>query len=88
MSAAIEYESESTVVTTDAESRLQLDEPDTDYVKIVETDGTIRLIPVALLHESERAILEDEDLYAQTKLGLGAFEAGERVSSDWLFDKE
>jgi hypothetical protein len=90
MTAAISYDSESDIVETDAESRLHLlaDEPHRKYVRIIEADGTIRLVPLDLLHESERAILEDPELYASVRTGLQEFTEGQRVSSDWLFDNE
>lgn len=37
------------------------------------------------LHESERALLEDPELYRQTRQALAEYAAGERVSSDFLF---
>ena len=88
MTAAISYEEESAIVTTDSDSRLQLASPETQYVKVVEADGTIRLIPLGSLHESERAILEDRDLHDQTRKGLDDFVAGRGASSDWLFEDE
>lgn len=88
MTTAIRYEDQSTIVETDAESRLQLEEPETSYVKVTESDGTIRLIPLSALHESERAILQDRELYNQTRQGLHDFVTGRGVSSDWLFADE
>lgn len=38
------------------------------------------------LHESERAILDNEDLRQQTIRGLENFTQGHGVSSDWLFE--
>jgi len=91
VTAAIDYESESEIVETDADSRLHLraDGPHEKYVRIVENDGrTIRLVPLELLHESERAILENRQLYDDTRRGLREFAAGERVSTDWLLEDE
>ncbi|GAS97040.1 Gp93 [Mycolicibacterium canariasense] len=39
-------------------------------------------------HESESAVLEDRELYNATLTGLAEFAAGQRVSSDWLFDED
>lgn len=88
MTVAINYESESEIVETDADSQLHLrgDKPHEKYVRIVEGDRTIRLVPLDLLHESERAILENRQLYEDTRRGLEEFAAGQRVSSDWLFE--
>lgn len=88
MSATIQYETESTIVETDDDSRLQLTTPAVRYVKVEESDGTIRLIPLAALHESERAILENPELYRETRQGIRDFMDGRGVSSDWLFDDE
>lgn len=44
-----------------------------------------QLVPFALLDAAERAVLEDPDLYRQTRQGLEDFTAGNGVSSDWLF---
>ena len=87
MTAAINYESESDIVETDAESRLHLlaGQPFRKYVRIVEDDGTIRLVPFDLLDEAERAILENPELHRQTRQGLTDLAAGQGVSSDWLF---
>ncbi|MEJ9078598.1 hypothetical protein WKY82_09275 [Gordonia malaquae] len=88
MTTAIRYEENSTIVRTDDASRLTLSEPNFQYVKVEDADGTIRLIPWSALHESERAILEDPDLYDQTHRGLENFMHGRGVSSDWLFDDD
>lgn len=90
MTAAISYESESDIVETDADSNLHLraGSPYQKYVRIIEDDETIRLVPLALLHESERAILENQQLYDDTRQGLNEFAAGESVSTDWLFEGE
>jgi hypothetical protein len=87
MTAAISYESESEIVETDDESRLHFTagEPHRKYVRIVETDGTIRLVPFDLLDDAERAIFEDSELYRHTRQGLADLVAGRGVSSDWLF---
>lgn len=57
-------------------------------MRIIEADDTIRLVPLDHLHESERAILENRQLYEDTRAGLREFAAGRRVSSDWLFDED
>lgn len=88
MTTAIGYEEASTIVETDDSSRLQLSTPAVRYVKVEEADGTIRLIPLSALHESERAILENTELYRETRQGLEDFVNGRGVSSDWLFDDE
>lgn len=90
MTAAISYDSESEIVEADAESRLYVaaPKPHQKFVQIHESDGTIRLVPLDHLHESERAILENDELYNATRTGLLEFAAGERVSSDWLFEDE
>ena len=90
MTAMISYESESKIVETDSESQLLVAGrgPHQKYVRIVESDGTIRLVPLDRLHESERAILENEGLYNEIRAGLKQYAAGERVSSDWLLDDE
>ncbi|MCV7049762.1 hypothetical protein H7H82_03935 [Mycobacterium heidelbergense] len=90
MAAVISYESESEIVESDSDSRLHLTarEPHQKYVRIVEENGTIRLVPLDQLHESERAILLNPQLYADTRAGLQEFSRGERVSSDWLLSDE
>ncbi|MDX1870965.1 hypothetical protein SBI67_02420 [Mycolicibacterium sp. 120266] len=89
MTAAISYDSESEIVETGDAPEVRIEAPaHTKFVKIVESDGTIRLVPFALLDAAERAILEDAALYTQTRRGLAAFSAGKGVSSDWLFDDE
>jgi hypothetical protein len=90
MTVAINYESESDIVETDADSQLHLraDRPHEKYVRIAEVDGSIRLVPLDLLHESERAILESRQLYQDTRRGLEEFAAGQRVSTDWLSEDE
>lgn len=88
MTTAIRYEDASAIVSTDSDSRLQLATPRTQYVQVTEADGTIRLVPLTSLHESERALLVDPELYEQTRRGLDDFAAGRGVSSDWLFDDE
>lgn len=40
------------------------------------------------LSAAERAIIENPDLQANLIAALRQYEAGERVSSDWLFDEE
>ena len=90
MTTAISYESQSEIVEADADSQLHLSAggPHRKYVQIIEENGTIRLVPLDNLHESERAILEDTQLYRDTRAGLLEYSNGERVSSDWLFDDE
>lgn len=87
MTAAISYESASEIVEADEHSNLHMSagQPHTRFVRIEEPDGTIRLIPLSLLHESEQAILENEDLYNSTRAGLAEYAEGRRVSSDLLF---
>jgi hypothetical protein len=51
-------------------------------------DGSIHLVPLDQLHDSERAILEKRELYQDTKSGLSEFASGESTSSDWLFEDE
>jgi hypothetical protein len=87
MTAAISYESDSEIVETDDDSRLHFSagEPHRKYVRISERNGTIRLVPFDLLDEAERAILDNPELYRQTRQGLADFAAGLGVSSDWLF---
>ncbi|RIS84050.1 hypothetical protein [Mycobacteroides abscessus] len=86
MTTAIRYESESSIVSADGHAELRLHtSPNAKYVKVIEPEGTIRLVPLALLHESERALLEDAELYRQTRQALAEYAAGERVSSDFLF---
>lgn len=85
---SIGYECEPEIVETDADSRVQLhpETPHRKYVRIYEADGTVRLVPLDRLHESERPVLEDRELYDATRAGLMEFAAGERVSSDWLLN--
>jgi hypothetical protein len=87
--AMISYDSESAIVEADAESRLHLaaGRPHQQYVHI-EENGTIRLVPLDRLHDSERAILLNPQLYYDTRAGLHEFGNGERVSSDWLLRDE
>lgn len=89
MTAAISYESVSSIVETDAHAELRVSgKPNAKYVQVTESDGTIRLIPLSLLHDSERAILENPGLYNQLRRGLTEFAEGQSVSSDWLFADE
>ncbi|HOB50588.1 MAG TPA: hypothetical protein PKK01_14935 [Mycobacterium sp.] len=89
MTAVISYESESEIVDTGDRAEVRLAAPaHTKFVKIVDSDGTIRLVPFALLDDAERAILENRGLYDEIRTGLKQFAAGERVSSDWLLDDE
>ncbi len=57
-------------------------------MEIHEPDGSIHLVPLDQLHESERAILENRQLYEETKTGLSEFVSGHSTSSDWLFEDE
>ena len=57
-------------------------------MEIHEPDGSIHLVPLDQLHESERAILENRQLYEETKTGLSEFVSGKSTSSDWLFEDE
>lgn len=90
MTVAINYDSESRIVESDADARLHLaaGEAHRKFVEIHEPDGSIHLVPLDQLHESERAVLENRQLYQDTKTGLGEFASGESTSSDWLFDDE
>ncbi|MGC4932797.1 hypothetical protein ACLQ3C_03850 [Gordonia sp. DT30] len=56
-------------------------------MRITESDGSIRLVPMSALHESERAILENKQLYEQTRRALNEVVEGKTTSSDWLFDE-
>jgi hypothetical protein len=87
MTMTISYDADSEIVETDDDSRLQINpgQPHRKYVRIIEEDGTIRLVPYELLDGAERAIMEDRELHRQTRQGLSDFAAGEGVSSDWLF---
>ncbi|MGW5338714.1 hypothetical protein NXT08_07975 [Rhodococcus pyridinivorans] len=88
--SAIAYEDASTIIESDDRSELHVasQEPHERYVKTVDSEGVIKLIPISLLHESERVLLEDRELYEQTRRGLEDFVAGKGVSSDWLFADE
>ncbi|MBR7191909.1 hypothetical protein [Gordonia sp. SCSIO 19800] len=89
MTAAISYESDSSIIESDDDARLHVDAdggPRRKYVRIHEADGTIRLVPLDHLHESERAILENPSLYQSVRMGLKEAASGQRVSSDWLFE--
>lgn len=90
VTTVIDYESESDIVETDANSQLHLraERSYEKYARIIEHDGTIRLVPLARLHESERAVLENRQLYEDTRRGLEEFAAGKCVSTDWLFDED
>lgn len=89
MTAAISYDSESEIVESGDAPEVQIGVPaHTKFVKITESDGTIRLVPFALLDDAERAILDDPELYRQTRRGLAEFAAGKRASSDWLLADE
>ena len=57
-------------------------------MEIHEPDGSIHLVPLDQLHESERAILENRQLYEETNTGLSEFVSGQSTSSDWLFEDE
>lgn len=89
MTAAMSYDSPSEIVETGDRAEVRIEAPaHTKFVKITEADGTIRLIPFSLLDDAERAIMEDQDLYRQTRAGLKAFQEGRGVSSDWLFEND
>lgn len=90
MTVAINYESESEIVESDAEACLHVPAGSAHrkFVRIQEPDGSIHLVPLDQLHESERAILENRELYEDTKTGLSEFASGESTSSDWLFEDE
>ena len=90
MTLAINDESESEIVESDANACLHLaaGQAHRKFVQIHEPDGSIHLVPLDQLHESERAILESRQLYDDTRTGLSEFAAGEGTSSDWLFEDE
>ena len=88
--ASIPYGDDSSIIEADELSELRVGgkQPHERYVKTVDASGVIRLIPLSSLHESERAVLENVDLYRETRQGLMDAAAGRTVSSDWLFDDE
>ena len=90
MTLAINYDSESEIVESDADACLHLPagQAHRKFVQIHDPDGSIHLVPLDQLHESERAILEDRQLYQDTKTGLSEFASGQSTSSDWLFEDE
>ncbi|MDQ1305708.1 MAG: hypothetical protein QG671_1540 [Actinomycetota bacterium] len=90
MTLAINYETESEIVESDADACLHLPAgaAHRKFMHIHEPDGTIHLVPLDQLHESERAILESRQLYDDTRTGLSEFAAGESTSADWLFEDE
>lgn len=89
MTSAISYESESEIVESDENSLLQFvaSARHRKYVKIVDSDETVRFVPLDKLHESERAILENPGLHHEIRQGLTEYAEGQSVSSDWLFDE-
>jgi hypothetical protein len=90
ISVAINYDSESKIVESDSDACLHLPagQAHRKFVRIHEPDGSIHLVPLDRLHESERAILEKRELYQDTKSGLSEFASGESTSSDSLFEDE
>ena len=90
MTLAISYESHSSIIEADEHSELRMTahHPHSRFVRIEEPDGTIRLVPFELLDEAERAIMENHDLYVQTRRGLDQLVEGKYESSDWLFTEE
>lgn len=87
---AIDYDAESSIVTADDDANVQVAgrSPGERYVEVHDPDGTIRLIPFTNLDPAERELLTNRALYEQTRAGLTSFQAGQSVSSDWLFDGE
>ncbi|MDV7194033.1 hypothetical protein [Mycolicibacterium fortuitum] len=89
MTLAISYDSKSEVFETGDESAVSVTLPaHTKYVKITDSDGSVRLVPFDLLDDAERAILENDGLYEAVRTGLKEFAEGKSVSSDWLFDDD
>jgi hypothetical protein len=90
MTTAINYDSDSEVLDSgdSLEVKIDVSHRHAKFVKITEHDGTIRLVPFELLDDAERAIMENRQLYADTRAGLADFAAGRRVSSDWLFQDD
>ncbi|MDQ1201094.1 hypothetical protein [Rhodococcus sp. SORGH_AS_0303] len=88
--APIPYGDDSSIVEADEASELRVGGglPHARYVKTVDASGVIRLIPLASLHESERAILESSQLYRDTRKGVVDALEGRRSSLDWMFDEE
>jgi hypothetical protein len=72
----------------DAEVHVAASRPGAQFVKVVDADGSIHLIPWEVLDDAEKAILSHPKLRHDTIEGLKAFQRGEGVSSDWLFDTE
>ncbi len=58
------------------------------FVKVVDADGSIHLLPWESLDDAEKAMLRDARLRGETLEALNAFQRGEGVSSDWLFDSD
>ncbi|MGB3352693.1 MAG: hypothetical protein WBB00_07955 [Mycobacterium sp.] len=71
-----------------AQVRFEAPHPHIRFVKIVDKNGVIHLIPWDHLDDAEKAIMTNKELYKDTIEGLRAFERGEGVSSDWLFDDD
>ncbi|MGO8962142.1 hypothetical protein [Mycobacterium sp.] len=72
----------------DAQFRVPAPGPGAVFVKVVDADGSIHLLPWDALDDAEKAILSDPQLRRDTLDGLDAFARGEGVSSDWLFDSD
>lgn len=63
-------------------------EPGAVYIKVVDADGSIHLLPWDALDDAEKAMLTDTQLRKDTLEALDAFKRGEAISSDWLFADE
>jgi hypothetical protein len=71
-----------------AEFHVPAPHPGAVYIKVVDADGSIHLLPWESLDDAEKAMLSDPRLREETLEALSAFQRGEGVSSDWLFDSE
>ena len=77
-------------IEADEAGKFHVDAPQAHarFVQIVARDGAILLLPWDSLEDAEKALLTNDQLQKDTLEGLAAFESGEGVSSDWLFDDE
>lgn len=71
-----------------AEFHVRAPHPGAVFVKVVDADGSIHLLPWETLDDAEKAMLSDPRLRQETLDGLNAFQRGDGVSSDWLFDSD
>ncbi|SPM38561.1 hypothetical protein MNAB215_738 [Mycobacterium numidiamassiliense] len=71
-----------------AEFHVAAPHPGAVFVKVVDADGSIHLLPWETLDDAEKAMLRDARLREETLEALDAFQSGEGVSSDWLFDSD